>query len=108
MKAEPTGEVMRNGAFICCIIILNTADKQLSDFPQQSAARAGLYEMNYQWKVCRTTGHQHEVVREKCVRRGTEIWSTPEKDPCQTCFLLAPEQAVVTLRSDRGGGLAWL
>lgn len=40
------GLVMRNGAFICRAVILNTADKQLSDFSQGSAAHARLYEMN--------------------------------------------------------------
>lgn len=59
-------------------------------------------------EVCRSAGHQHDVVLEKCVRKGSEIWSTREKDPCQTYFLLAPEQAVATLRLDRAGGLAWL
>lgn len=40
------GLVMRNGACICHIIFLNTADKQLSDFTQQNAAHVRLYEMN--------------------------------------------------------------
>lgn len=37
----------------------------------------------------------------KSVKKGTEIWSTSEKNHCQTCFLLALNPAFVTLSLGR-------
>jgi len=47
-------------AFICHVIVLNTADRQLSDSAGKSAARARLCGMNWQWKLHQSGGHQHE------------------------------------------------
>ena len=48
------------------------------------------------------------VVVEQSVKEGTEVWSTCEKNRCQTCFLLALNPAFVTLSWDGGRGLVWL